>query len=245
MPAGSAEPWLRTQLQPRSIRRPFRHETQNMPLCWPRPSRASCRPPSQLRPAPVAVARTPPPETPGRFRRAVSLLLVQGVPAAGGVMSGRDSRPPDAPAAGNALLDAGVRRAVWVRCSADVQFVRVVLGDLHVRCHIGHAGRLERGEELLGSPPVHMALDCHTVTTWSPFSSVPAARASRPPMSWGGLCLAASARWSVRAEEKICRPWRRPASLAVPPGAATLRSTPGRAPARRLLSRPARGSSGS
>src|SRR5450755_1041202 len=31
MPAGSAEPWLRTQLQPRSIRRPFRHETQNMP----------------------------------------------------------------------------------------------------------------------------------------------------------------------------------------------------------------------
>jgi hypothetical protein len=36
MPAGSAEPWLRTQLQPRSIRRPFRHETQNMPLCWPR-----------------------------------------------------------------------------------------------------------------------------------------------------------------------------------------------------------------
>ena len=34
MPAGSAEPWLRTQLQPRSIRRPFRHETQNMPLCW-------------------------------------------------------------------------------------------------------------------------------------------------------------------------------------------------------------------
>jgi hypothetical protein len=34
MPAGSAEPWLRTQLQPRSIGRPFRHERQNMPLCW-------------------------------------------------------------------------------------------------------------------------------------------------------------------------------------------------------------------
>jgi hypothetical protein len=33
VPAGSAEPWLRTQLQPHSIRRPFRHETQNMPLC--------------------------------------------------------------------------------------------------------------------------------------------------------------------------------------------------------------------
>src|SRR5579863_10758087 len=33
MPAGSAEPWLRTQLQPRSIRRPFRHETQNMRAC--------------------------------------------------------------------------------------------------------------------------------------------------------------------------------------------------------------------
>jgi hypothetical protein len=48
MPAGSAEPWLRTQLQPRSIRRPVRHKTQDMPLCWPRPSRASwprtCRP---------------------------------------------------------------------------------------------------------------------------------------------------------------------------------------------------------
>ncbi len=36
VPADSAEPWLRTQLQPRSIRRPFRHETKNMPLCWPR-----------------------------------------------------------------------------------------------------------------------------------------------------------------------------------------------------------------
>ena len=89
------------------------------------------------------------------------------------------------------------------------------------------------------------ALDCHTVTTRSPFSSVPAAQASRPSMSWGGLCMAASARWSVRAEEKICRPWRRPASLAVSPGAATLRSPPGRAPALRLLSRPARGSGGS
>jgi len=30
VPAGSAEPWLGIQLQPRSIRRPFRHETQNM-----------------------------------------------------------------------------------------------------------------------------------------------------------------------------------------------------------------------
>ena len=49
MPAGSAEPWLRTQPQPRS-RRPFRPKTQNMPLCWPRPSRASCRLLSQLRP---------------------------------------------------------------------------------------------------------------------------------------------------------------------------------------------------
>jgi len=47
IPAGSAEPWLRTQLQPRSIRRPFRHETQNMPLCWPRPSRAVGRIPSR------------------------------------------------------------------------------------------------------------------------------------------------------------------------------------------------------
>jgi hypothetical protein len=45
-----------------------------------------------------------------------------------------------------------------VRCSTDVQFVRVVLGELHVRRHIGHAERLERREELLGSPPVHMSL---------------------------------------------------------------------------------------
>ena len=66
-------------------------------------------------------------------------------------MAGRDSRPPDAPAAGEAsLLDAGGRRTVWVRCSADVQFVRVVLSELHVRRRIGHAERLERGEELLG-----------------------------------------------------------------------------------------------
>ena len=56
MPAGSAEPWFRTQFQPRSIRRPFRHEKQNMPLCWPRPSLTYCRPLSQLRPAPAAVA---------------------------------------------------------------------------------------------------------------------------------------------------------------------------------------------
>src|ERR1022692_5227050 len=62
MPAGSAEPWLRAQLQPRSIRRPFRHETQNMPLCWPRPGRALAGPSPQLPPAPVAVARTPPPK---------------------------------------------------------------------------------------------------------------------------------------------------------------------------------------
>jgi hypothetical protein len=34
MPAGSAEPRLRTQLRPRSIWLPFGHETQNMPLCW-------------------------------------------------------------------------------------------------------------------------------------------------------------------------------------------------------------------
>jgi hypothetical protein len=49
MPAGSAEPWLRTQLRPLSISLPFRHETQNMPLCWPRPSRASCRAPFTTR----------------------------------------------------------------------------------------------------------------------------------------------------------------------------------------------------
>src|ERR1700721_522496 len=45
-----------------------------------------------------------------------------------------------------------------VRCSADVQFVRVVFGELHVRRRIGHTERLERGEELLGGPPVHMGL---------------------------------------------------------------------------------------
>jgi hypothetical protein len=86
-----------------------------------------------------------------RGRRAVGLLLVQGVPASGGVMAGRDFPAAGCAAAGeSSLLDAGVRRAIWVRCSADVQFVRVVLGELHVRRHIGHAERLERGEELLG-----------------------------------------------------------------------------------------------
>jgi hypothetical protein len=88
MPAGSAEPWLRTQLQPRSIRRPFRHETQNMPLCWPRLSRALLAP--LTTPARTSGGRpAPPPKTPRRFRRAVSLLLVQGVSAPGGVMSRR------------------------------------------------------------------------------------------------------------------------------------------------------------
>jgi hypothetical protein len=84
MPAGSAEPRRRTQLQPRSIRRPFRHETQNMPLCWPRSGRACAGPLSQLRPAPVAVARAPPPKTPGGFRRAFSLLMVQACPPGAG-----------------------------------------------------------------------------------------------------------------------------------------------------------------
>src|SRR5580698_4711962 len=69
------------------------------------------------------------------------------VPAAGGARG----REPS-------LLDASVRRVVWVGCSADVELVRVVLGELHVRCHIGHAERLERGEELLGGPPVLVGL---------------------------------------------------------------------------------------
>src|ERR1700688_1206985 len=130
-----------------------------MPLCWPRAQPGLLPSPVTTPAAPVAVARTPPPETPGRFRRAVSLLLVQGASASRGVMSGRYSRPPDGPAAGgSSLLDAGARRASRVRRSADVQFVRVVLGELHVRRHIGHAERLERGEELLGGPPAHMGL---------------------------------------------------------------------------------------
>jgi len=68
MPAGSAEPWLRTQLQPPSIRRAFRHETQNMPLSWALAQPGLCPALSQLRPAPVALARTPPPNTPGGTR---------------------------------------------------------------------------------------------------------------------------------------------------------------------------------
>ena len=205
MPAGSAEPWLRTQLQPRSIRRPFRHETQNMPLCWPRPSRASCRPPSQLRPAPVAVARTPPPEAPGRFRRTVSLLLVRGVSASGGVMSGRDSRPPDAPAAGNLRCsmpgcDAPSGSAAQRMYSSSASYsVNSMFDATSVMPSDWNAGK-----SCSAAHRSIWALDCHTVTTWSPFSSVPAAQASRPSMSWGGLRLAASARRSVRADEKIC-----------------------------------------
>ncbi len=52
----------------------------------------------------------------------------------------------------------GDRLPAWVWCSADVELVGVVLGELHVRRHVGHAERLERGEELLGSPPVHVGL---------------------------------------------------------------------------------------
>jgi hypothetical protein len=40
------------------------------------------------------------------------------------------------------------------------------------------------------------ALDCQTLTTRKQFSSEPAAKASRPSMSWGGLCLAETARKS-------------------------------------------------
>src|ERR1019366_3327997 len=128
-----------------------------MPLCWawPQPGRW---PTPLTTPARTSAGRPHTvSETPGG-RRAVSLLLVQGGSASGADVR-EGSRPPDAPTAGkSSLLDAGVRRAVWVCCSADVQFVGVVLGELHVRRHIGHAERLERGEELLGAPPVHMSL---------------------------------------------------------------------------------------
>jgi Penicillinase repressor len=43
MLAGTAEPGLCAELQPRAVRRPVRHETQDMPLCWPRPSWADRR----------------------------------------------------------------------------------------------------------------------------------------------------------------------------------------------------------
>ena len=62
----------------------------------------------------------------------------------------------EAPGGGPARLECPYLGLV--RCSADVQFVRVVLGELRIRRHIGHAERLERGEELLGGPPVHMGL---------------------------------------------------------------------------------------
>src|SRR5580704_3731722 len=159
VPAGSAEPRLRTQLRPRSIWLPFRHETQNMPPCW-----ASAQP--GLLQAPLT---TPARTCGGRPHTASEnseVVQTRGWPAPGsgrvrlGLGDVREGFPAAGwPAAGgSALLDAGVRRAIWVRCSADVQFVRVVLGELHVRRHIGHAERLERGEELLSAPPVHMGL---------------------------------------------------------------------------------------
>jgi hypothetical protein len=69
MPAGSAEPWLRAQLQPRSIGRPVRHETQNMPLCWPWPAGplAGPRPQDSLIATPGAGGG--PSRTPGRRSR--------------------------------------------------------------------------------------------------------------------------------------------------------------------------------
>jgi hypothetical protein len=60
MPACSAEPWLRTQLQPRDISRRVRHETQNMPLRRPRPARAL---PAVSQPGPHQ-CRAPASETP-------------------------------------------------------------------------------------------------------------------------------------------------------------------------------------
>jgi hypothetical protein len=80
------------------------------------------------------------------------------------------------------------------RRSADVQFVRVVLGELHVRCHIGHAERLERGEELLGGPPVLVGLGLPHGHHLEPV----VVRAARPGEQavdvLGRLCLAETAR---------------------------------------------------
>ncbi len=84
MPAASAQPWLRTQLQPRSIRRPFRHETQNMPSVL-----ASAQP--GLLPSPVTTPACTgggrphaAAETPGRFQ-----ARGQPAPGAGRVRFGR------------------------------------------------------------------------------------------------------------------------------------------------------------
>ena len=87
MPAGSAEPWLGAQLQPHSIRRPVRHETQNMPACWPWP------PPGRW-PAPLTTPAHASGGRPGRPHRLrelrggsdapAGLLLVPGVSARNG-----------------------------------------------------------------------------------------------------------------------------------------------------------------
>ena len=116
MPAGSAEPWLRAQLQPRSIRRPVRHETQNMPLCWPRPQPGLLAGPSHN----SGPHQWRPPRAPHRLRKLrdgsdapVDLLLVHGVSAPEWVMSVRDSPGRRRSRRwGSPLYDAGVR-AVW------------------------------------------------------------------------------------------------------------------------------------
>ena len=125
VPAGSAEPWLRTQLQPRSIRRPFRHETQNMPLCWPRAQPG-------LLPAPVTTAaRT----SGGRPHAAaensgagsgarLACSWCRARPPRAGVMSGRDSRPPDAPA---------VRGIFAARCRGATRHLGPLLSGCTVR----------------------------------------------------------------------------------------------------------------
>ena len=149
-------------------------------------SRASGRPLSQLRPAPAAVARTPPPKLPGTDAR-LACYLVHGMPTSGAVMAGRDSRPPDAPAAGeSSLLAAGsdapsgsaaqrmYSSSAWYSVNSMFDATSVMPSDWNA------------GKSCSADHRSIWALNCHTVTTWSPFSSVPAAQASGPSMSCAG-----------------------------------------------------------
>ena len=124
MPAGSAEPWLRTQLQPRSIRRPFRHETQNMPLCW-----ALAQP--GLLPAPLT---TPARTSGGRPHTASEnsgAVQTRGWPApgAGRVRLGRGDGREGFPAAGC----AGGRGIFAARCRGATRRLGPLLSGCTVR----------------------------------------------------------------------------------------------------------------
>ena len=74
-----------------------------------------------------------------------------------GVMPEEDAHPPG-PVVSALAIGGGVCPACCFGGLPDIELVGVVLGELGVRHHVGHAERLEGGEQLLSGPPFLVGL---------------------------------------------------------------------------------------